>query len=546
MPVYRPDFLARAPSRILQALFSKRWRAEGLLFTAALAYYGAYVARFPYGFGDEGYLHYVAFAIQEGRVPLQDIQLYNYLPGLFYAFAGVFEVFGPDILAARMIMMAGLAVTPVLLYRIALRFVDRRLAFALAVVVLLVPGPWDKFYVGLLGLALLHAMLMLYDRPGRRSGWIYGALLGLAFIVRIDTAFAGLFLLAAAMLLRQWLWPDRTGRLSGIFAPALVAAVLITLPMHGLLAHQGILEASYLQIFDFVKGVLPSVAASEKLSPPSLGYLFKFSRQGSTAQLFYLSFVPLILLALCTAFQVRSAIGNPSARPSAAILVLVLVWSLTNVPQYALERPDPHHLTQRTTYIALVSGLAADRSVRWLRDHFRAPAAGVVVASLFAFYLLGFALKHSAFAEGGTGLRYIQRSMVTWKRLSNGVTYPARFGDGTHDIVTYVLANTEGTDRVAAYPFFPGVNFLSQRLMPGRHVYVIPERTRPSVETRVISDLRAERVPLILYLPGQNIHGKVGARPINFMGRIHAYIERYYRPVLVRGAVTLYSRRATP
>ncbi len=126
----------------------------GLVFLAA-AYYAWYLPRLPFGMLDEGYLLYIAHAIQHGHIPYHDIQLNSYLPGLFYLFAGVLSVLGDNVLHVRGAIAFSLTLTPWLTYRAAVLVSDRRWAAAAALAVLLVPGPLWKFYVGLLNAALL-------------------------------------------------------------------------------------------------------------------------------------------------------------------------------------------------------------------------------------------------------------------------------------------------------------------------------------------------------------------------------------------------------
>jgi hypothetical protein len=521
--------------------------ADILLITLALIYYASYVDQFIFGRSDEAYLYYVAFAIERGSLPYVDIRLYNYLPGLFYIFVAISKAFGPDILAARVLMMLLMALTPWLLYRCALLFTRRWLALAVALVVLIVPGPWHKFYINLLNLSLLFCALKLLQEGGRRWATVYGLFLGLAFTMRADIAISGVIILGAVWALKTFSSAatevgDVTSRLnSGLIAHALAGFLIPALPYMLLLAQHGILNDMYLQYLSILAGKTNRIFYADNLSPPAISNLLKPNRAGATAWVYYGSFLPILSLAVLTALRrgVQGGCYKSGLLPSAYLIVLV--WALFNVPQYALDRPGPGHIVQRSVIILLPLSIVLAATLRLGSKQARQPVKFLTFAftALLAVYPVLFVTKHYYYGQGGT--KGISNQEIVWHTLSNGIAFPDAKGSRLKDIVEHIIANTDEDERVAAYPFIPGFNFLSQRLMPGRHVFLIPEFMEPGLEEEVIGDLN--NVRYAIYEQERSIHRKSTSEPRNFIPEIDKIFSTEFRVVMRVGGLSLLERR---
>ena len=523
------------------------------LLLAALLYYGSSLARFPLNLFDECYLYYVAHAIQHGRIPYTDIQLYSYLPGLFYIFTGIFEIFGTSIFVARMLMLVCLTLTPWLVYRTAHQLMNRAVAFGIAAVVLLVPGPWWKFYVGLLSVSLVYCALGLLTTATRGWGFAYGAVLGIALNVRIDAAFSGLGLLFVVFALQARLRHGdtiRTGHqylIPHLFPFTLAGVALSVLPFQLVLASQDILFAYYTQYVDFTGMITPRLFSSENLPPPALQDMFdmfEWTRAGATAWIFYFSFIPLVGLTLFSLWQWFGDQHGPVRRTHLASITLVVIWAVTNTPQYAFERPDVSHLTQRGAAILLPLGILFSEALRWSQQRryigVRVVAIGVAVS--LSGYAGLYTIKHLAYSEGGS--YRLHAYPVQWQTLSNGISYPDVSHASIGPLVEYILSHTEENDTIAALPYIPGVNFLTQRLMPGRHVYAVPDVMRPGVEDELIHDIESARY--VIYLRRQNIHRNSSSEPKNFLPHVDSFLMNNFQVVARHGGVRLLERETLP
>ena len=166
--------------------------------------YAAYIKAFPLLLGgDEGYLYYGAFALAKGQIPYKDILL-AYNLGYFFPFALIFKQWGPSIIAARIFMLIGLSAIPWMFYRAARLVANQWITLAVALAILLVPGPWERFHIGLLGVGLIWSCLAALNAPSRGKWIAVGAVIGLAFLLRKDMAISGVLVLLTLCAVHFW------------------------------------------------------------------------------------------------------------------------------------------------------------------------------------------------------------------------------------------------------------------------------------------------------------------------------------------------------
>lgn len=527
----------------------RRFAADPAILVLAALYYASYVS-FPLGLLDESYLYYVAFAVHHGCVPLRDIQLFSYAPGLFYLFSLPFGTAINPVLVARLFQAALLCLSAWMFFRICRRFAGSPLAFALAMVLVLVPGNWHKAYIPALELAIFWLLLRMQEGKAGVAGRVaFGAIVAAGLFLRYDAGITGLMLWSAHRVLRPSVHTcavdeEGAGRESenGWFAgqwPVLLGALGVAVPCLAFLAAQGILAAQGVQFLRFVAGIGNQVGSDVTLSPPGLRDLLHCnSPAGRQAWLFYgslagIGFVGIQAIRVLRSFAISRRLGERDTLHLLAALFIAL-----NVPQYLFERPDVAHMTQRGFAILLAAAMATAwfwrrtsspggraRAWSWAAGGVFAVYAGIYVAVLFN--------------EVGSGSRGFSFRSAPWQRLANGSEMPG-IPPGLANIANRIIAGTGEADRVASYPYFPATNLLTRRLMPSRQVFLIPERTTPAVEAEVLRDLAA--VKYVVYLPDQNIHGKPGSLPARFMPRIHACILDEFHEVDRWGEVRLYER----
>lgn len=275
---------------------------------------------------DEGLMLAAGERIAGGQWPYRDFWT-NYLPGQALVLALLSKVFGPSLLAWRVLRVLVAAVGALLAERLVRREAGPRwslaawAAAAAAFAWPLTAGPTAPALALALG-------ALLARRPA--AG---GALAGLAFLFRPETGIAA----AVGVAIRAGDRRD-AARTVGVFA--VVAAVLLApfaIAAPGDLADQvvGFLGIQHLQRTPFPLSA-PSADPNKVLE----------------------SFFPLILVAAAAGWAVWSVVRRPS-RNALAVVPLALTGLA-----YLLSRTDEFHLLALTVPLAILLALAAAREPR--------------------------------------------------------------------------------------------------------------------------------------------------------------------------------------
>ncbi len=152
---------------------------------------------------DEGYLLGGVLRILDGQVPYRDFH-HTYAPGRFYLIAALFRLVGEDLLVVRALWLVMRVAIVLLAYFAARPFVSRTGAVAVAVMMIVVPGPWHKSFFHL----FLFANLLTLGRLTRpRSGSFHVALAGLVagvtLLFRQDLGLVSVALYAVMLLFNR-------------------------------------------------------------------------------------------------------------------------------------------------------------------------------------------------------------------------------------------------------------------------------------------------------------------------------------------------------
>lgn len=173
-------------SHYLPSSALKRWALPGI-FLLSLGYstVGMNLGLDHY---DEGLVYVAAVRILGGEIPYRDFWA-CYTPGQYYLMAGLFGLFGPGMLVARISVVLVRAGLMTVLYLLSRRLTSARWAW-LAWVLALSFSPWMRWGVAIgtalfLALSSLLCFLLYLERGGR---WLLpaGVLVGFAMLFRQD------------------------------------------------------------------------------------------------------------------------------------------------------------------------------------------------------------------------------------------------------------------------------------------------------------------------------------------------------------------------
>jgi hypothetical protein len=166
----------------------------------AVVVFGAYAWTGQYWLDvvDEGYFLDLAARVERGQVPYRDFDTY-YSPGIFYLFAGIFQVFGESVWPIRLALAAMRALSIMLLVRLTLRGAPWPFPLLPVLTVLALdrwpiePEPHPAWPALLASLLTMEALAAHQCTAQRRWLVVAGAAAAVAFLFKQNTgAFAAL------------------------------------------------------------------------------------------------------------------------------------------------------------------------------------------------------------------------------------------------------------------------------------------------------------------------------------------------------------------
>lgn len=492
----------------------------GIIYFAAFLLYFFVRNQFAFDLGDEGYTYYLADAFGKGLLPYHDVKLYNYLPTLFYIYSPVFILMGPDIDAARTFTAVFMAITPVLFFLTIRNFVPRNLALALTVFEIFLVGSWVRFYINLLNILVLFVLVQLHKNWSPGIAIVYGAVLGLVTILRIDIACLSIGL---TLLLFFFHRHHVSHRWPYIAMHVLLGMVLILIPF-GVFLYSKDIGAGFIQQYLGFFSRIGARAAISSIPFPQITSYF--------GVVFWGSLIPISI------FFIVFFDKNLRSKVDLALWALCFLWVLGNLPQFLFERRDMTHLLDHSAAILLAWGLFIYVlfSLVNIRKTYRALMM-LLMSGYFLIFLMG----------GYFFIFLVQSPLVNIIRnpadstivsLDNGQRAP---GIGhLKQVFDLVIMNSNDKSLVASYPYSPGINFLLQRMMSGRHVYLIYRYMNAEVEKEAIQDVA--KVCWLFYDADLNIDANPKGNPKDYMPDLHNFIMANFHLVAVAQPLRLFRR----
>lgn len=483
----------------------------GIIYFAGFLLYFSVRNQFAFDLGDEGYTYYLADVFGKGLLPYHDVKLYNYLPTLFYIYSPVFILMGPDIEAARIFTAVFMAVTPVLFFLTVKNFIPRNIALALTVVEIFLVGTWVRFYINLLNILILFVLVHLHRIWSPGVAIAYGAALALATTLRIDIACLSIGL---TLLLFYFHRHDVNRSWSYIALYVLLGMSLILIPFGIFLYSQDIGSGFIQQYLGFFSRIGARAAITSIPYPGITSYF---------GVIFWGSLIPVFIFFLVFCDR------NLRAKTDLVLWGLCLLWVLGNLPQYLFERRDITHLLDHSAAILLAWGLFI--YVLFSLVNIKKMYLALIVCLMSSYILL--------FLSESRLVNIISKPAdSTIVSLDNGLSAP---GIGPlKQMLDSVIMNSNDQTLVASYPYFPGINFLLQRFISGRHVYLIYRYMNAEVEQEAINDLT--RVCWLFYDSKQNIDANPKGKPENFMPVLHGFILTDFHVVAAVRSLQLFRK----
>jgi len=526
---------------------------------AALVYFLSY-ARYGY-MEDSGYLVEGVLRVMDGQCIYRDFH-HTYAPGRFYLFAGLFSLFGKNLMVVRVTWAVLLAVKAGLAYWVGRRLTSRTFGLLLALLVTLLPGPWHKTLFPLTAFVLLAGLTAVAERPGVRTHLLVGVLTGVAALFRQDVAGFGAVGILALGVVRAAGRRDATrwssfGRDAAAYAGGVL---LVAVPAAVAFARAGALDDAFRGVF--LEGMRDN--RSNRLPFPVPWPVTDYGRAHALPVtllklLFYLP--PVVILWTAVRTTIRFLRRRSDEGDLLLVGALVLAAGCFN---QSLWRSDFPHLYQSLQPAWLLTVVLLASAARWIAGRvrtadvrwgvrailFAAPLSLIVFPMLWCCGQIESSRAFFALREEGLYVRSVEYtgSILLRRGKTHRLTLPrapliveenrARF----FEIVGRVLdEHTHAGDPIVSVPGFQTVYFLFDRKNPTRYLH-IRRALEPEEEDAFIRDIVDSNTELIL-LSDVAIDGDRQRRFPVYARRIYEWMMRNYEVDSAVGHLVFLTKR---
>jgi hypothetical protein len=564
----------------------RRWGALVVALVAVLYYAQYYRSGLNLG-GEGGTVAVVALRLMDGWLPIKDTFLgYNLL--WFYPVVWLFEIVGPNYIALRLFFFALCTVTGVLAFLVLRRVTGSGWYSVLgALLPVLVPGMLFRNYMGFLAvlnmLALLQAYVFVQRSAWRQVATMVGAAvaLGITFLVRIDLGVFFLLLTGGLIVLfpigRPGPWRRNVflALLAALLVPAVVGAVhwpfyrdaerrgfapqflgqytgwvgLIRNlladqigfdPMAGSPVNRPVYTPSRVQMIGLW---LATQATGEPEKVRDLGredYRQKKTvadlaeeKSWSERAFVVVTYLPiavcLILVPLAAGGWLVAVVRHDPAARERALVVLVTTGSaLTLFPQFFFFRPDTPHLSEFMVpfFLALACAgwfAAAGWSRRGRAGRLLAGTVIALGAANVGLYLFHALPKESAGTIAAREKR--NRELVA----ENGVRVFLKKNEheDLQRLAELIKTHTRPGDYLAAYPYQPTINFLTDRPAFEYNLYIDNAHNVSRFHEETLEKFARFR-PAVIVIDNRPVNQSEESRFLNWAAETYAWIRAQY------------------
>ena len=522
----------------MEARPTKRWAATAFGTGWLLVFVATLLFQLPFfdlwlSFMDEGHMVQFADLRLRGGEFYRDATFYP-LPGAFHFLSQIFEIFGASILVSRWLVVAEFAAFVALLF-----FLMRKV----------MPTAWALIGVGgmwiyriwcfphwqiysysttslLVLLACVTALVVYFDRADRRVLLLSGLLFGLGVLCKQDYGAATLVAVVLSLVVYVATQPSESrptlfsvlaifllpamgvGALTGLYYWRV--GVLDDLLRFTVFNHfVGISAYDYSEFPDLLPLFGRDIAVRTKLAftefmPgivlaadwPTVRTHVLFTETALYEFLMKLFFFgPQVFLAVAgwRLWSLRERVYLPQAsskRIAYLVQLVFLMLGITFVLLAWLNRPQDYvHLA--VLYWPLVF-LANCMAYGLLGGHRKRLVLATTIALVPTLLLVGYSGRLVV------NLREMYSVEVPGRRAGVRVTP----GDAAvlDSMLEYVRNHTDSNDRLAAFPYFPIVNFLAARQGPHRSAYILwPFPEIPDRDQTIADAMEATGTDLVIY-----------------------------------------------
>ncbi len=471
-----------------------------------------------YGFGlvDEGQSLHNSLKIFSGLLPYKDF-FAVFTPLHYYIYALPLAAFNNNLVAPRIFESVIFAFTPVLIYLILQKFVDRMIAVFPAILIIFLNVNVDRLYF--LTLLLLGIMLLFRALEGKNYSryFLSGLVFGISTLFRLDLSvvfFASIFFV---LLITNSFDPVHILKFEakkfGFYSLGFLLPIVVMLIW---LISQGITT-------DFIQNtIIDSVAITKRhhVPFPSPLSLIPIPISLSKLSLTYSAIYgyAILLTYLLSLFLYRS-IKDTMVRRQIAYFIIAGLLALP----YIFGRSDMGHFVKGAIPFLFLSTWILSESVKRHRKTlilgFMALYSAIFIGAFSESYLW-INLNNTKVQIGNNTLR-VNRAYIENSTLPSASTLK----DSSE-----FLRSAPQNSSVLVFPYMAGLYYLGGKTSPIRFDNLLPGYIKDSGQKDIINKISQSNVSFIIYDP---VHGPEMENNSfeNYEPEIHKYIMENYKVI---------------
>lgn len=444
--------------------------------------------------GDENAHLSAARHIGQGEVIYRDF-FDHHVPLPYFIMGAVFSVAGPQIIAAKLVMVAFNMLSAAFMFLIVKRLRGDGWAFAatLFFAVNIVPKGAAHFYVDVMvstfALGALYFLLeVLLSKKGTLHALLSGLFLGMGLLCKQQVALAALFVLAF-LFYYAWIRLRGVERNKKSIRPKHILALILGIAAPGalVLAYFASVDALgdaiyYILFYNLTE--MPDIASGPP-APTTLKYIYE-----------YLQIAPVIIAPILFLLAFRKMDRNTKIT---SFLALGFMASLATI-MYPLWRN--YHMISALNFSFILLTLCLP-TLFWevVRMDWKRLRPAVIhdkkVFALLATFLLVFLGAYGA-------------SLA--KDTVHEATYQPR--EGLVETASYIQAHTSSKDRILTMPNLPlgtEIHFRAERDLPGELAYFSIWRLSPEFQQELVDSCIDENVRYVVWWSGNDVDLELAA-----------------------------------
>jgi len=510
-----------------------------ILYLVLFAYFYSFSA---YGFNiwDEGSYAYGALRTYNGQTPMEDFNPRGYLPGRYYYGAFFFKLFGVHIQSLRLGTVLFTPAMVLMVYAVARKIMPRGFAFLAALAVLSAPSMYYSRFYPFFCVLLLYGLIEYTE--SRRAPWFFFLLAGtiVCFFFKPEVALFSAVISAAVFaspFSRSARRPQESAPPGGVPRAMVWGVILSSAGIAAALSvyavRHGIPEKFFNLLWESHRvwgNPFPEILPFFKLLAESGPHLM-FERV-----LFYLPV--LVYFAVTGVLIVRLA--RLGWEKTSLHLLIILSFGVCSFGLVVWRAGFDNLLRTLPPFYILFCYLL---SLVWARLAGRLPAAGqggaaakriaLNVLTVFLPFLFYYEMNvHHGFYAGSVGAVSHETALLRLNRVEV-YTHPVEAA-WLKQLVARIRFFSRPGEPILALPLNPVFYFLTDRVNPTRHDWILPGMLDAGEQKKVVEQLTATPPKLIL-LADIAIDAREERRFSNYAPIIFDFIAKNYRRAEVIG-----------